>query len=100
MDSQRLPPGSWDCHVHVLDPDRFAYRSDRTYTPVPAKLESLITSSAFDCILIVQASVEDRPVPLLQHLREGRTAFPERTLRGAVMTTTRKHQDVSQYETS
>lgn len=37
-----MPPGAWDCHVHVFEPARFAYTQDRDYTPGPASLDSLL----------------------------------------------------------
>ncbi|KAH8891491.1 amidohydrolase family protein [Thozetella sp. PMI_491] len=32
----RFPPGSWDSHIHVIDPARFPMDPDRDYTPKPA----------------------------------------------------------------
>lgn len=37
-----VPPLSTDCHVHVLDPARFAYDLGRTYTPAPATTAALL----------------------------------------------------------
>jgi predicted TIM-barrel fold metal-dependent hydrolase len=36
-----VPRGSCDCHVHVLDPDRFPYLPQRPFTPAPATVEDL-----------------------------------------------------------
>ncbi|CAG9936257.1 unnamed protein product [Clonostachys rosea f. rosea IK726] len=32
----RVPAGSWDSHIHVIDPERFPMDEDRDYTPKPA----------------------------------------------------------------
>jgi 2-pyrone-4,6-dicarboxylate lactonase len=36
-----LPDKTTDCHVHVFDPDRFPYASDRRYTPLAATADEL-----------------------------------------------------------
>lgn len=36
-----MPPATWDCHVHVFDPARFAYSDNRNYTPGLASLDDL-----------------------------------------------------------
>lgn len=95
MSQKALSPDTWDCHVHVLSPEKFPYRQDRTYTPYAATLAELVKASPAKGIVIVQASVEDGPDPLLHHLQEGRSLYPERIWRGAVITTTRQDRDVA-----
>ena len=34
-----IPPGAWDTHFHIFEPDRFPFASDRHFTPAPATLE-------------------------------------------------------------
>ncbi|MCS0494603.1 amidohydrolase family protein [Ancylobacter sp. MQZ15Z-1] len=41
MTALSLPPGTWDTHVHVFEPDRFPYAAVRSYTPGTASLETL-----------------------------------------------------------
>ncbi|RPA93759.1 amidohydrolase 2 [Choiromyces venosus 120613-1] len=36
----RLPPYSWDSHIHVIDPENFPLSPDRTYTPLPAPISA------------------------------------------------------------
>ncbi|SSW71995.1 amidohydrolase family protein [Achromobacter agilis] len=36
-----LPTDACDCHVHILDPDRFPYAQARAYTPPPAPVAQL-----------------------------------------------------------
>ncbi|CAF9930218.1 MAG: hypothetical protein ALECFALPRED_004552 [Alectoria fallacina] len=36
---RRVPPGAWDTHFHIFEPDSFPYASDRHFTPAPATLE-------------------------------------------------------------
>lgn len=36
-----MPDGAVDCHVHICDPMRFPYSSNRRYTPPPATVEDL-----------------------------------------------------------
>jgi 2-pyrone-4,6-dicarboxylate lactonase len=37
-----LPENTSDCHVHVFDPDHFAYAADRRYTPPAATVDDLV----------------------------------------------------------
>ena len=55
-----IPRGACDCHVHVFDPARFAYDSERVYTPPEASLDDLRNLQAalgFDRVVIVAPSV-------------------------------------------
>ena len=55
-----VPRGACDCHVHVFDPARFPYASERVYTPPEASvsdLRDLQTALRFDRVVIVQPSV-------------------------------------------
>ncbi|KPI39722.1 uncharacterized protein AB675_3509 [Cyphellophora attinorum] len=94
MQKREIPLQSWDCHVHVLDPERFPYRQDRTYTPYPALLPDLVQATTSKGIVIAQASVEDGPECLLYHLKAAGQQFPEHTWRGSVISTTREDRDV------
>ena len=53
-----VPRGAVDCHVHVLDPERFSYVPDRSYTPGPATLADL---QAFHAKLGVTRAVLVQP---------------------------------------
>jgi predicted TIM-barrel fold metal-dependent hydrolase len=55
-----VPNGACDCHVHVFDPARFPYASDRTYTPGVATVEDLNQfrqSLGLSRMVLVQPSV-------------------------------------------
>src|SRR6266571_4587440 len=55
-----VPRGACDCHVHVFDPTKFPYASERVYTPPQASvddLRDLQTALRFDRVVIVQPSV-------------------------------------------
>jgi predicted TIM-barrel fold metal-dependent hydrolase len=55
-----VPRGACDCHVHVFDPARFPYFSERVYTPPEATAADLLdlqTALHFDRVVIVQPSV-------------------------------------------
>jgi predicted TIM-barrel fold metal-dependent hydrolase len=55
-----VPRDACDCHVHVFDPARFPYASERVYTPpeaTVADLRDLQTALRFDRVVIVQPSV-------------------------------------------
>jgi predicted TIM-barrel fold metal-dependent hydrolase len=55
-----LPPGSWDCHVHIFgDPARFPFAGDRRYTPMradAADLQRHLDGIGAHKTVIVQAS--------------------------------------------
>ncbi len=54
------PPGTCDCHVHVLDPVRFPFQPKRRYTPGPAMLAQLQTMHdelGIGRVVVVQNSV-------------------------------------------
>jgi predicted TIM-barrel fold metal-dependent hydrolase len=57
----KLPPaGLCDTHVHVLDPQRFPYAADRTYTPAAATVTDLgktMATLGIDRVVLVQPSV-------------------------------------------
>jgi predicted TIM-barrel fold metal-dependent hydrolase len=54
-----LPIGACDGHVHVFQPDRFAYGEGRNYTPGPADcvalMDHMTTLGLMRCV-VVQAS--------------------------------------------
>jgi predicted TIM-barrel fold metal-dependent hydrolase len=55
-----VPPGACDCHVHVFDPARFPYASDRTYTPGSALVSELNDARktlGISRVVLVQPSV-------------------------------------------
>jgi predicted TIM-barrel fold metal-dependent hydrolase len=54
------PAHATDCHVHVFDPQRFAYHAARRYTPASATVEALIAVHArlgIERCVLVQPSV-------------------------------------------
>lgn len=58
---RQVPPaGSCDCHVHVLDPERFRYQDNRRYTPGVATITDLRTMHSalgVERVVVVQNSV-------------------------------------------
>ncbi|AHK27561.1 amidohydrolase family protein [Rhodococcus opacus] len=53
-------PAICDSHVHVLDPQRFPYADERTYTPAPATvtdLEAFMQKAGVGRVVLVQPSV-------------------------------------------
>lgn len=54
----KLPKSSCDCHVHIFDPGRFPYVSERTYTPGTATVTDLL---AFEGKLGVERVVLVQP---------------------------------------
>ncbi|KAH7323053.1 putative TIM barrel metal-dependent hydrolase [Stachybotrys elegans] len=69
-----LPVGSWDSHMHIIDPVRFPLSADALYTPSPYTLSQcrLFESSvSLDNIVIVQPSIYGNDNScLLEALRE------------------------------
>ncbi|KAG8159661.1 hypothetical protein KVR01_010298 [Diaporthe batatas] len=58
--ARRLPVGSWDSHIHIIDPERFPLDPDRDYTPKAASVanaSSFETSLGIDHACIVLPSV-------------------------------------------
>ncbi|KAF8858369.1 hypothetical protein BDZ45DRAFT_726015 [Acephala macrosclerotiorum] len=43
QESWRLPPGSWDTHVHVFDPQTYPYSPKRAYSPREASFQQLVS---------------------------------------------------------
>ncbi|KAJ5198175.1 uncharacterized protein N7498_007292 [Penicillium cinerascens] len=64
--------GSWDCHLHIFDPDTFPWKPNRTYTPAAAPLDALFKGSSASNYLIVQASVEGCWAGIIHHLQQAR----------------------------
>src|SRR3569833_1829597 len=60
MAAQFPPPGSTDCHVHVIGPKaRFPLAKKRTYTPMDAttaQLAAMLRRLRLDRIMLVQPS--------------------------------------------
>lgn len=79
-----VPKGTWDTHLHILDPQAFPFSSNRFYTPAPATLDELMTSTFAHCFLIVQASVESGTRGILSHLRRASVEFPSKTFRAEI----------------
>ena len=55
-----MPPNATDCHVHLFDPERFPYSSERRYTPPPATLthlRSMHDAIGIERVVLVQPSV-------------------------------------------
>jgi predicted TIM-barrel fold metal-dependent hydrolase len=70
--AELVPPGAWDTHIHVFDPETFAYALPRSYTPKPAQMTEYPTSTT-GCrnIVVVHASVQgSSPAPLLDTLNK------------------------------
>jgi len=56
----KLPPGSWDSHVHVVDEEKFPFDPDHPYRPKKADLDDLLTferSLGADHVCLVCMSV-------------------------------------------
>lgn len=79
-----LPPGAWNCHTHVFDPETVQLKSERTYTPQAAPLDALLQHALADCIMLVQASIEDGTDSLLQNLQRCRQQYPSTLVRGTI----------------
>jgi len=55
-----IPRSACDCHVHIFDPERFPYATERVYTPPTASvadLRDLQSALHFERVVIVQPSV-------------------------------------------
>src|SRR5438445_11947724 len=55
-----VPRGACDCHVHVFDPAKFPYASERVYTPPQASVDDLRDLQAalrFERVVIVNPGV-------------------------------------------
>ncbi|KAL2211614.1 amidohydrolase 2 [Sarocladium strictum] len=58
--ARRLPPGSWDSHMHVVDPDRYPLASGASYQPQKHTLHDAISFEAsvgIANIVLVQPSI-------------------------------------------
>jgi predicted TIM-barrel fold metal-dependent hydrolase len=79
--AELVPPGAWDTHIHVFDPDSFPYAVPRSYTPKAAQLPEYPTSiTGCTNTVIVHASVQgSSPAPLLSTLSKQQ---PGQTLHG------------------
>ena len=83
MASQLVPPGAWDTHTHVFDPDKFPYAVPRSYTPKAAQISEYPTATT-GCknIVVVHASMQgSSPAPLVDTLNKHKQ-MPGYTLRG------------------
>lgn len=89
----QVPASSWDCHVHSFDPERFPYREDRAYTPLPAPLPTLVQNLITENTMLVQASIERSYKDLLAKLEECRS--PTLRFPGAVRGTILAEQGLS-----
>ena len=81
---QIVPVGTWDTHLHLLEPETFPYKSNRLYTPVGAGLSELMSSTVADRFLVVQASVEDGTGGILSHLQQAREQYPDKVFRAEI----------------
>jgi predicted TIM-barrel fold metal-dependent hydrolase len=68
------PAGTWDCHVHCFDPDRYPYKIARAYTPRAAPLHALFQNLLTRNVMLVQASIEHDFTGLLAKLKECHSA--------------------------
>lgn len=89
-------PGTWDTHLHVLNPGKFPYNVNRVYTPATATLEQLMTATLAQNFLIVQASVEDGRTATLRHLEKASKAYPSSKYRAEIEIY--PHEDISDDE--
>lgn len=58
--SQRIPPNSWDSHMHIIDPDAYPLSAEAVYTPRAHNLsEALAVESSLGLsnIVLVQPSI-------------------------------------------
>ncbi|KAK9791321.1 putative Amidohydrolase-related domain-containing protein [Seiridium cardinale] len=79
-----IPEGAWDTHIHVFEPERFAYGLPRSYTPKGAALKEYPFSfTKATNILVVQATVQGHgPEPLLAVLDDNEKPAPCTGVRG------------------
>ncbi|USP72753.1 uncharacterized protein yc1106_00027 [Curvularia clavata] len=68
--AMRLPTGSWDCHVHCFEPEKFPFKAPRAYTPRPAPFDLLLQNLLTSNVMIVQASIEASFNGLLANLED------------------------------
>lgn len=80
-----IPRHAWNCHMHCLEPDKFPFKASRAYTPQPATLESLMTASITDNVIIVQATIENGHEGVITALERCLTEWPNRIARGVVL---------------
>lgn len=68
--AELVPPGAWDTHIHVFDPDNYAYVVPRSYTPKAAQMIEYPTSvTGCKNVVIVHASMQgSSPAALLDTL--------------------------------
>jgi predicted TIM-barrel fold metal-dependent hydrolase len=93
-----LPATSWDCHVHVLDPTRFPFRPDRTYTPEQATIDDLVAKNPeFQNYVLVQAAPEDGAQGLITQLKEAQRKYPTKFFRASLITTMAHGRDVTTF---
>ncbi|CAK7211801.1 hypothetical protein SCUCBS95973_001247 [Sporothrix curviconia] len=71
-----VPPGAWDTHIHVFDPQAFPYAVPRPYTPKPAAIaEYPVNVTSCTNIVVVHASMQGTsPAPLLDTLAKSTPA--------------------------
>ena len=74
----------WDTHVHCFDPARHPFKPTRKYTPAAAPLEALVNDRLADRVVIVQASIENGPSGLMNHLVRIRAEYPHLLARGII----------------
>jgi predicted TIM-barrel fold metal-dependent hydrolase len=59
--SERIPPNSWDSHMHVIDPDTYPLAADAQYTPMPHTLSHAMsfysTIGGINSMVLVQPSI-------------------------------------------
>ncbi|KAG9520680.1 MFS general substrate transporter, partial [Aureobasidium melanogenum] len=76
---------SWDCHVHCFDPAKFPLKHNRSYTPYPAALDTLVNNVKSRNLIITQATVEDGVAGIQEVLERARASPEFRIVRGTVM---------------
>ncbi|CAD0109476.1 unnamed protein product [Aureobasidium uvarum] len=76
---------TWDCHVHCFDPARFPFKDSRSYTPVPATLDTLVRSVRSPNLVITQATIEDGVSGIQDALERAQMSPELNIVRGTIM---------------
>ncbi|KAK4503688.1 hypothetical protein PRZ48_004603 [Zasmidium cellare] len=91
-----VPPNAWETHIHVFEPQKFAFSPDRAYTPATAALNDYPASKT-GCtnVVVVQGTVQgEDPAPVLDVLNASPAqGDPPGLRRGLVVLDLDKHTD-------
>ncbi|KAK6008102.1 hypothetical protein QM012_000005 [Aureobasidium pullulans] len=89
---------SWDCHVHCFDPAESPFKQNRSYTPYPATLDTLVNNVQSRNLIITQATVEDGLAGIQEILRRARACPDLRIVRGTIMADHTRNLDVHEIQ--